>query len=156
MNILRRVLWVVLIATLAGPARADFDITKVDSSVVRIQQVVQARGKLVFAGHGTGFVINDQGYVVTNAHVVRTPQLPEGVVFKGLIIPDGDWKKLRVARIVFSSENLDLAVLKVEQLNRPPVVLTRASADDHPRKGENVYAVGFPGAGGAAAQRAQK
>lgn len=149
MNILRRVLWVVLIAALVGPARADFDITKVDASVVRIQQVVQARGKLVFAGHGSGFVINDDGYVITNAHVVRAPKLPEGVTFKGLVVPDGSWKKLLVAKVILVSEKLDLAILKVDKLQRPPVVMSGADSGEHPRKGDNVYAVGFPGAADA-------
>ena len=54
-------------------------------------------------------------------------------------------------RIVATFPELDLAVLKVEGLKRPPVVLSALAYGRSPKKGEKVFAVGFPGAADSSA-----
>lgn len=61
-----RLVAVVLVLAAALPAHAGFDINQVENSVVRVITVVERDGKFLAAGHGTGFVINDRGNVVTN------------------------------------------------------------------------------------------
>ncbi|MEQ8700345.1 MAG: serine protease [Bauldia litoralis] len=132
-----------------GPSWA-FDIKRVDDSVVRVQRALRqtATGKLRGFGHGSGFVIAPE-YVVTNYHVIDTSKqtIPDGTTFL-LVIPDGAWKtdRLRPAQIIWRSKPLDLAVLRVPGLTRPPVELSSAAPTDSPGKGETVYAIGFPGA----------
>lgn len=140
----------------SGPARAEFQISKVDDSVVRVQHLIRRDGAARPGPHGTGFVINRQGYVVTNHHVVRLPKLPAGVEHLGIVIPDGNWAndRLRRASVVWESEALDLAILRVEGLNRPPVVLSEVGYRDSPKKGDRVFAVGFPGAADASPEGA--
>lgn len=133
----------------AGPAWS-FDIKRVDDSVVRVQRVLQptASTQLRPFGHGTGFVIAP-GIVVTNHHVVDTSKqkVPDGHTFF-LVIPDGGLKaeNLRKAEIIWQSKPLDLAVLKVEGLNRPTVEISAVPPEQSPSKGEAVYVIGFPGA----------
>lgn len=139
-------LLVALLATcflfLASGARAAFDYDQVRDSVVRIILVVERNGELLSAGHGTGFVINDRGNVVTDNHVIDPPEkLPANLKMRGFVVPDGSFDKLREVRVLWTSKALDLAVLDVPGLHRPPVVLS----DADPKSGSEVYPVGFPG-----------
>lgn len=142
----------IAFAALAGSAWAEFDIRQVDPSVVRIQHVVEQGGQARFAGHGTGFVISRDGLVVTNNHVIAIDpaRLPAGAKLR-FVVPDGGWKRLRRVSVVAAFPDLDLAVLKVEGLNRPPVVLSLLAFEQSPKKGEKVFAVGFPGAADSSA-----
>lgn len=141
---LQAVLLTVVLAVLApAPGWADFDFNEVKDSVVRVMAVGDRGGQLIEIGHGTGFVVNDQGNVVTNHHVaaVDTGTLPRAITYKGLFVPDGSFEQLRPARVLWSSEKLDLAVLEVPGLKRRPAQL----ADTEPESGVAVYPVGFPG-----------
>lgn len=138
-------------ASTAAPARAEFEVQKIDPSVIRVQHLIRRNGRTGFGPHGTGFVINGQGYAVTNQHVVRPPRLPHAVEHLGIYVPDGSWdkNKLRRVTIVWESKPLDLAIIRIAGLKRPPVVLADVRHGDSPKKGDKVYAVGFPGAGDA-------
>jgi len=95
---------------------------------------------------GSGFVIDADGYIVTNAHVVANAQRIQ------LLLPpekaDGSLAtaltaKLRTvpARIVGLSSELDLALLKVDDLKLPALPLATYS---QVRQGETVFAFGSP------------
>ncbi len=142
-----RLLTVLLIAGFATACSEGFDVKKVDKSVVRVQLVVEYQGRTLLPGHGSGFVLNNDGYVVTNHHVINAvKKLPQGVSYR-FVIPDGSWKKrLRVGRVVWSSAEYDLAVLHVPALKRPSVTLSAVKPSISPEKGDTVYAIGFPGA----------
>jgi serine protease Do len=95
---------------------------------------------------GSGFVIDAEGYIVTNAHVVANAQRIE------LLLPpdkaDGSLAtalsaKLAVApaRIVGMSSELDLALLKVDNVKLPALPLATYS---QVRQGETVFAFGSP------------
>ena len=115
----------------AGPARAaDLPVDSMDRSTVR-----------VFAPHGdklatgSGFVIGDGRYVVTNHHVIADAE--ELWVYAKLL-------KSRVTRVVVDSPEKDLAVLELdESTDRPPVVFGLKSGV---HKTQPVLAAGFPGA----------
>ncbi len=135
----------VLTAVPAPIAESAFRFREIEESVVRVMTVVQKGDKLTQAGHGTGFVINDLGHVVTNHHVIAfdRSKLPQGIVFKGFYVPDGGFGRddLREARVIWSSPALDIAVLEVPGLSRKPVVLNPQEPDG----GDSVFPVGFPG-----------
>ena len=95
---------------------------------------------------GSGFVIDPEGYVMTNAHVVNGAQRVQ------IVLPadnaDGTLKtalsgKTRVlpAQIVGITTELDLALLKVEGLKLPALPLAIYS---QVRQGEMVFAFGSP------------
>ena len=124
----------LIVSVRPAEVRAEFDINKVDPSVVRIFAQGIKNGKKI-SWSGSGFVINKDGYVVTNNHVVANSTT--------LIVPDGSFERLRKATVIWADPNVDLAVIKVEGLKRPPVPL----AIPEPKKGTPAYAVGFPGLG---------
>lgn len=90
---------------------------------------------------GSGFIVSSDGHVVTNHHVLANPD-------KTFVLTrtSGGKPKLLKAKIIWSSREIDLAVLEVEKLSGSPLVLSVAQ----PEKGSVVYTVGFPGIADAA------
>lgn len=87
---------------------------------------------------GSGFVISEDGYVVTNHHVVDNAN-EISVIFES----DEEFK----ARVVGTDQRTDLALLKIESDKAFDNYLTFAETD--PRVGDWVLAVGNPfGLGG--------
>ena len=96
---------------------------------------------------GSGFVIDPEGYVMTNAHVVSGAQRVQIVVPPtnadgSLMSALSPKMTILPARIVGVSSEIDLALLKVEGLKAPALPL--ASYRDL-RQGETVFAFGSPG-----------
>jgi len=81
---------------------------------------------------GSGFIIDEDGYVVTNYHVVRDAT--------EVIVRLQDRRELK-AKIVGSDERSDIALLKIEAKDLPVVKLGK-SADI--KVGEWVMAIGSP------------
>ncbi len=84
-------------------------------------------------GRGSGFIVSDDGYVITNNHVVAaaeriTVQLPDGRQFP--------------AELVGRDPTTDIAVLKIEDDDLPTVKLGDSETT---AVGEFVLAVGNPG-----------
>jgi serine protease Do len=95
---------------------------------------------------GSGFVIDPEGYIITNAHVV------EGAERVQVVVPpanaDGRLAtalsgKVNIvpARIVGTTSELDLAVLKVDNVPMPALPLATYS---QVHQGETVFAFGSP------------
>lgn len=82
-------------------------------------------------GMGTGVVIDERGYIVTNHHVV------DGV--RKILVTTAD-EETYVAQLVSHDLKTDLAVIKIEPLRPLPVIRIGTSADLMP--GETVVAVG--------------
>ncbi|HEX5994964.1 MAG TPA: trypsin-like peptidase domain-containing protein [Jiangellales bacterium] len=103
-------------------------------SVAGIAEMVLASVVSVSAGDGTGsgFVISDDGYIVTNHHVVRDAETIE------LAFSDGSRE---AAEIVGTSASYDLAVLQVDRDDLTPVVLGNSSSV---AVGDPVLAIGSP------------
>ncbi len=146
---------VSLLAAMAPAFAQSFDIKKIDRSVVRVQHIFSYQNRQIPGIHGTGFVLNDEGYVVTNHHVIElSGKLPDGVKPLEIVIPDGSWSRRLKAKVIWTLKAHDLAVLHVPELRRPPVILSAAAAESSPEKGEPVYALGFPKAGDSGANEA--
>ena len=92
-------------------------------------------------GQGSGFVLDDEGYIVTNAHVVTQEDDNSARAERVFVqFPDGN----RVpAEIVGHDPNADVALLKVEPsgLELTPLQLGRSSGL---QVGEPVAAIGSP------------
>lgn len=95
---------------------------------------------------GSGFIISDDGYVVTNNHVISGGEGPGNsavVTSIKVILPD---RKEYVARVVGRDPASDLAVLKIEAKGLPFV---RFGDSTRARVGDWVVAIGNPfGLGG--------
>ncbi len=86
---------------------------------------------------GTGFIISEDGYIVTNFHVVKGADIIH-VNLQGAI---GKAESIE-AKLVGSDEETDIALLKVEVKDKLPYLLFADS--DKARVGEWVLAIGNP------------
>jgi serine protease Do len=102
-----------------------------------------------FGFRGTGFVIGDGLYVVTNAHVVdgaaRRGAASAGTLVEAqtavlLTTKGSDTGEVRLARIAALDRQRDLALLRLEGTPLPVLQLDAAA----PREGQAIALMGFP------------
>ena len=133
---LTRKVWPSVVQILVSGYAAREDSTPGDASVVLGPQ----------QSTGSGFVIDADGYIITNAHVVEGARRVQVV----LRPPDADGSlataltprpRILNARIVGITTEIDLALLKVDDMKLPPLPLASYSAL---RQGEMVFAFGSP------------
>lgn len=83
-------------------------------------------------GKGSGVIVTEDGYIMTNNHVVEDAEKIE------VILTD---KRILQAKVIGRDKNTDLALIKVEGNNLPIVKLGNS---DQVKVGEWVLAVGYP------------
>jgi S1-C subfamily serine protease len=112
-------------------------VKRVGPAVVTVVGTIP--GQLTFFGQmgdqtvsGTGFFITDQGYILTNNHVV------EGTQKVTIVLSDGTQES---AAIVGTDQYSDIAVLKTD--GKVPVVVALGNSDKLD-PGESVIAIGSP------------
>lgn len=88
-------------------------------------------GTQFLSGTGSGIIISEDGYIITNAHVVQ------GESYKITMDDESEYN----AVLVGSDNKTDLAVLKINASNLTPAVLGNS---DEVYVGENVVAIGNP------------
>jgi S1-C subfamily serine protease len=98
-------------------------------------RVLDAGGKPIATG--TGFLVDDQGSLLTSLHVIR----PASVPASSAEAIGADGKTHAVKGVTASDESLDLAVLKLEQMPEGAVPVPLA-ADLPPERGSYVLALG--------------
>jgi 2-alkenal reductase len=112
-------------------------VKKVGPAVVTVVGTIP--GQMTFFGvtgdqtvSGTGFFISDQGYILTNNHVV------EGTKEVTIVLSDGTQEK---ATLVGTDQYSDIAVLKAD--GKVPAVAALGNSDKLD-PGESVIAIGSP------------
>lgn len=118
------------------PRRSVKDLTeKFGEGVVLIQTP---------GGLGSGFIVNESGFCVTNCHVIEKETRISATIFhRGA---DGEFNRRRVddVRIVALNPFFDLALLQIpaqKDLAFKPVFL---SAEEDLQEGDEVFAIGNP------------
>jgi len=144
-------------STAIGPTNIADMVDRVGSAVVNIETSVVVRSssnplfsdpifrqffgdnmlrpqEYVQSGIGTGFIISEDGYIITNQHVIENAsEINVNVA--------GDNKKYK-AEVIGQDQELDLAVLKINPSNKLNTVTLGDS--DKIRVGEWVVAIGNP------------
>lgn len=101
----------------------------VTPSIVYVSVATQAGG-----GTGSGFVIDTEGHIVTNNHVVEDAQYISVTFVDGTIVD---------AELVGRDPEADLAVIKVDPAKTPLKPVTFADSSEA-FVGQQVYAIGNP------------
>jgi serine protease Do len=131
-------------------------VSKVSPAVVQI--VVTGYGPSEEHGHtdaarivrqhatGTGVIVDPEGYIITNAHVVQGAQrikvvLPPPAVDSPLELQPIHAGQILEAKLVGTHKQSDLALLKIEATHLPSVSLR---SDVRVHQGELVFAIGTP------------
>jgi 2-alkenal reductase len=116
-----------------SPASFEGLYESVGPGVVNIQ-VFSQRDGMVGQGAGSGFIIDNEGHIITNNHVIADATLVSVIYFNGI--------EAR-AEIVGTDADSDLAVIKVEKLI-PEVYPLLLGNSDNVDVGEWVIAIGNP------------
>lgn len=114
-----------------------------------VKELVAKFGEAVISietpsGKGSGFLINDSGYAITNAHVIEGETRISAILYQN--IPGGGLARRRIDDVEIISLNpfFDLALLKLplpEDLKPSHVVLGNG---EDVNTGDSVFAVGNP------------
>lgn len=92
-----------------------------------------------FSASGTGFALTNNGYIVTNYHVIDEAS---SIVVKGV---NGDFSTSYNARVIVSDKNNDLAIIQIDDdaftsITNIPYIMKSTTSD----VGESVFVLGFP------------
>jgi len=120
--------------------KAETDLTQVaqkcKGSVVEIKTETMVRdrffGNYVSKGAGSGVIISDKGYIITNYHVV------DDATSIYVTLEDGDEYE---AEYIGGDSRNDIAILKIEGKN---FVVAKLGNSDKLIEGEDVIAIGNP------------
>jgi serine protease Do len=125
-----------------------FRESKKPGEVRNVRDLVNTLGESVVqirtpGGLGSGFFINEDGYLITNFHVI------EGETQIGVEVyhqRDGqlERKSYKQVRIVAMNKFADLALLKVEDKDAPKFRFVEIGSSDVLAVGERVFAIGSP------------
>jgi len=111
-------------------------LESVSKSVVHINTVRVVQDyyyrRFPVKGSGSGFILDVEGHIVTNAHVIRQAD-KIGVVLHGNKPVEGS--------ILGVCRSIDIAVVKIDPIDLYPAVM---GDSDKVRVGERVYAIGNP------------
>jgi S1-C subfamily serine protease len=91
---------------------------------------------IVGSGSGTGFIVNREGWIITNAHVAA------GILEGAEILVRYDNRRDRRARVVAVDAEHDLAILQAQ--DAPVIRPLRLGDSDRVAVGQNVLAFGSP------------
>lgn len=118
----------LLVSIIHGASASEsFDIEAADRSTILI--LVEKDDEI---GTGTGFFVSEEGHILTNFHVVED----------ALSVVWQDAEQTTPATVVWTAENLDLALLRSDQPGRPPLPFPKDFSNSS--KGDEVIALGYP------------
>lgn len=128
-----------LASSLSAPARASFPeftelVEKVQPSVVSIQVDVVRWGRTAGRSGGSGFIVDDEGYILTNHHVIDNGSKVTVKLFNGREFE---------AEVVGSDANTDVALLKIEP-GKQKLKALKLGTSEVLKVGEWVLAFGAP------------
>lgn len=118
-----------------APANTTMDPIVLPAAVPasKISDALEGAVTIVFyGGHGSGFIVSRDGYILTNHHVVGADKDVEVVLNNGL--------RLR-AEVSRANKETDVALLKLPGQGFKPMVLNKSGVT----VGDEVVAVGTPG-----------
>lgn len=131
-----------------NPAAFDNDVEALTASqafekvapavvIVSVSGVVDYSGIIPkeTEGIGSGFIINEEGYILTNYHVI------EGAKEVTVTLSDGREVK---AKVINYDENQDVAMLKINDDTVKVPAVVELGDSDALRPGEEVLAIGTP------------
>ena len=102
-------------------------VEKCASSVVQIH-IERSNGE----GIGSGIILDSDGYIVTNAHVVNDSSVIT------VTLPNINTKL--TAKLIGFDKDTDIALIKVNSGELDPAIITTL----FPKRGEDVFTVGYP------------
>lgn len=132
----------------APPATPFFQGAKSASTELTMRELVNELGEAVVqvrtpGGLGSGFILNEEGYLVTNFHVIEGETRISVEVYQqnaGQL----ERRMFKNVRIVAMNKFQDLALLKIEDKDAPKFASVALGDSDELVVGQPVFAIGSP------------
>ncbi len=120
---------------------ADLGRTTIEKCVEAVSEAVVLVSSP--GGAGSGFFINEDGYLITNYHVIERETRIEVTVFRKTKngFERDKFKKVKIEAI---NPFVDLALLRIEELEGRKVKFVHLGDTDRIKTGEQVFAIGNP------------
>lgn len=96
------------------------------------------------SGLGSGFIINDRGYCVTNYHVVEKETRIAVTIFHRTANGEFQRRQIKDVEIVALNPFFDLALLRIPRQKDISFRTVYLAENDQQREGEEVFAIGNP------------
>ena len=135
-------------AATAEPASALFQTARTPLAEKAVRELVQQLGEAVVqvrtpGGLGSGFFLNDEGYLITNFHVIEGETQISIEVYHQ---QDGqlERKLYKQVKIIAMNKFQDLALLKIDDKDPPRFARVQLGEADALSVGERVFAIGSP------------
>ncbi len=125
---------------IAGAVSLADTVVQVKPSIVGVGSM-QATRRPPAVLRGTGFVVADGRYVVTNAHVVAESVDSANLESLAVFPVSGERERGLRVRVVSRDRHHDLALLRLETETLPPLTLGDSASV---REGEDIAFTGFP------------
>lgn len=95
------------------------------------------------SGLGSGFIIDPEGYAITNAHVIQGERKIRAAVFEQT---DRDMRRRNIedVEILAVNNHLDLALIKLTSPDGKPFPTVYMQAEEDLAAGQSVFAIGAP------------
>lgn len=129
----------VLVSAFSLPAKSSYPdftelVEEVRPSIVSIEVEVVRWGRVAGRAGGSGFIVDDEGYILTNHHVIDNGNTVTVRLYNG---------REFVAEVVGSDANTDVALLKIDAGEQDLKAL-KLGTSDILKVGEWVLAFGAP------------
>lgn len=124
---------VVNISTVTKPRTVNREVEGLVLSRPSLDNLPSANAEPARRGNGSGVIVDSQGYILTNHHVVVGADRITVKLYDGAELP---------ARVIGSDREVDLAVVKVDPPG--PLVAARIGDSEKMRVGDWVLAIGSP------------
>lgn len=120
-----------------------------DLPVKSIKELARTYGEAVTlvqtsSGLGSGFIINDRGYCVTNYHVVEKETRIAVTIFHRTKNGEFQRRQIKDVEIVALNPFFDLALLRIPLQKDVSFRTVYLAENDKQREGEEVFAIGNP------------
>ncbi len=133
----------------AGDATTDDVFRTANLPFKSVKELAEEYGEGVVlvetsSGLGSGFIINERGYCVTNYHVVERETRIAVVIFDKT--PSGDFVKRRIQEVKILAMNpyCDLALLQIPPVEGFQITTVALAPDTNQKEGDSVFAIGNP------------
>ena len=115
-------------------ANTKNDLRNTNQKLSEVQNKIKVEPGVAAKSGGTGFLIDGNGYLITNAHVLKGQK----------IIVTNDKGQQFLAKICTRDEQRDIAVLKIDDRDFKPLASLPYSLNKKVKLAEPVYTLGYP------------